>query len=119
MEERQRRRSVAGRFSWILQHRSVAQPQSHPRPGALEFVKIDPRVTLRIIGVHEDRNVAVKKILDFTAHRCGPRPMNGCPATIGVSTTTRPPATHPIVATPSIPPTANAPCRPPPARPHS
>src|SRR3546814_7619640 len=81
MEERQRRRSVAGRFSWILQHRSVAQPQSHPRPGALEVVKIDPRVTLRIIGVHEDRNVAVHQILDFTAHRCGRLPLIGCPAT--------------------------------------
>src|SRR3546814_15600349 len=103
MEERQRRRSVAGRFSWILQHRSVAQPQSHPRPGALEVVKIDPRVTLLIIGVHEDRNLAVHQILDFTAHRCGRPPLTRLPPNIGAAThppphpppPTRPPPPHP------------------------
>src|SRR3546814_2301672 len=109
MEERQRRRSVAGRFSWILQHRSVAQPQSHPRPGALEVVKIDPRVTLRLIGVHEDRNVAVHQILDFTAHRCGRLPPIVCPATPSSATATRPQAHQQTLANPLIPPQADTP----------
>src|SRR3546814_11396544 len=100
MEERQRRRSVAGRFSWILQHRSVAQPQSHPRPGALAVVKIAPRVTLRLLGVHEDRNMAFHRILDFTPH-LGSRPTQiGRAATHAGPTTARPEPHPPLPAAP-------------------
>src|SRR3546814_15390119 len=100
MEERQRRRSVAGRFSWILQHRSVAQPQSHHRPGSLEVVQIDPRVTLRLIGVHEDRNVQVTNILDFTAHYSAIHPLIGFPAPSVSATTNPPPPPHHITPNP-------------------